>query len=165
MWAVTEDGDASLTFNDGRGKSRLAFSVDSQGNTNIEMTTRDGRPQASWAATDNGENEIAFFDNMGTGRLGIKVSQNASAILLNDSDGNTRTIWSVVDVGPANKAELGFYDTQANRRLAMMSVSDGTPVVLFPDEANPSAAFGGWYVRDKNVTAISKGSLPGALVR
>lgn len=165
LWGVAPDGSVMLSLNDSNEEPRLLLMVEKQGDTTITMANRDGIPRGGWTTAANGESEIALYDGKGTARIGIKTSDNASAILLNDSQGRTRTLWSVIDAGAVKKAELGFYDIEAKRRLALMSVSDGTPAVVFLDPSDPASAVGGWYARGETVAAIPKGKLPATLGR
>lgn len=158
-WLVTNDGDAMLTLNDKNENPLLVMMVGKNGHTEYGMIDQDGNTRGSWTVGTSKDIEFTIYDPKGNCRFSIKNNKDVTALSLVDSDGKTRSLWSNVDTGNVNKAELGFYDLQMRKRLTLTVVKEGIPIILFPDESKPMNAKGGWWALKDDVVRIPKGSL------
>jgi len=163
-WTVLEKGDVMLTMNDANEKPRLVMLVDKAGHSEVTMLGDTGEPRGSWVAATNGQTEFSLSDTNGKPRFGAKVEANGAYWQLNDDDGKTRVMCSALTIAGLKKAEIGLYDRAAKRRLAMFTVTDGTPVIVFPDDTSAMAVVGGWFVKDGQLMQMSKGNIPNALM-
>lgn len=163
IWTVNEDNDVVLLLYDGNDNARLALRVDPKGYTELSYRNSKEDILGAWIVASNGESELILNDSNGKTRIAAKVTPNIAAIQLSDARGTPRLLSSVIDLGRSKKAELGLYGPNGKRRLALMSTSDGTPAIVFPDKNDPLRVEGGWYVMDDGIKTMSKGQIASVL--
>lgn len=158
VWGAS-DGTAALMMTDARSNGRLTLSVEADGQSLIMFYDDQNRVRSSWMVANDGDATFALHDTRGTARLGATVEENGATIQMTERNGIVRTSWSVIDHPLSNKAELGFYDRQQRRRLALFSGSEGLPAIVFLDEANPINTLGGWFALEGKLERLPPGPI------